>query len=216
MTSQYFQPLALQTSALVAIAVPSVVFVYTTGKKATDKVSHDEYCGKLCPSSVMNVTPEATALINYIVVVWFKPPLPPIPPSQHVVQLRCDWYSLIPIGATQHIFTLSYILQQSIPSLSVLLLSDSPSLHASVLIKLCLSGRTIYTTISALLILGWELLISHCYTNIGFKAAYTPSTFSALLHWQSTHQSPSVLLNLDWHCFMSFHTPDPPYLALLR
>jgi hypothetical protein len=43
MTSQYFQPLTLQTLVLVAAAIHCVLSEYTTGKKATVMFSQDEY-----------------------------------------------------------------------------------------------------------------------------------------------------------------------------
>jgi len=42
MTSQYLQPLALQTLALVAAAIHWALFEYATGKKATVMFSQDE------------------------------------------------------------------------------------------------------------------------------------------------------------------------------
>jgi len=76
-TSQYFQPHAPQTLALVAAAIHCALSEYATGNKATVMFSQDEYRGTFCPSSMINFTPEATALINHTVVVCFKPPLPP-------------------------------------------------------------------------------------------------------------------------------------------
>ena len=84
MTSQYFQPLAPQTLALIATAIHCVLSGYATGKKATVMFSQDEYRGTLCRSPMINVTAEATALINYTLVVRFKPPPPPPSrPSSH-------------------------------------------------------------------------------------------------------------------------------------
>jgi len=73
MTSQYFQPLALQTSALVAAGIHSALSEYAGGKNATVMYSQDEYRGTLCPSPMINCTPEATALINLTLVGRFKP-----------------------------------------------------------------------------------------------------------------------------------------------
>jgi hypothetical protein len=44
-TSQYFQPLASQTLALVAVAIHCALSEYATAKKATDMLSQDEYRG---------------------------------------------------------------------------------------------------------------------------------------------------------------------------
>jgi len=44
-TSQYFQPLAPQTLALVAAAIHCALSEYATGKKATGMFSQDEYRG---------------------------------------------------------------------------------------------------------------------------------------------------------------------------
>jgi len=49
-----------------------------------------------------------------------------------------------------------------------------------------------------------------CRSNMGFRTPYPRSHFSALLNWESTPQSPSVLLCLDWHTFISLFIPDPP------
>ena len=74
-TSQFFQPLAPQTLALVAAAIHCALSEYATGKKVTVMFSQDEYRGKFCPSTVMNcITAEATALINYTWWGCFIPP----------------------------------------------------------------------------------------------------------------------------------------------
>ena len=77
MTSQYFQRLAPQTSALVAAAIHCALSEYAGGKKATVRFSQDEYRGTFCPSPMINFTAEATALINHTLVGGCKPPLPP-------------------------------------------------------------------------------------------------------------------------------------------
>jgi len=73
-TSKYFQPLAPQTSALVAVAIHCVLSEYAGGEKATVMFSQDEYRGTFCPSPMINFTPEATALINHTLVGRFTPP----------------------------------------------------------------------------------------------------------------------------------------------
>jgi hypothetical protein len=74
-TTQFFQPLAPQTLALVAAAINSALSEYATGKKVTVMFSQDEYRGKFCPSTVMNcITAETTALINYAWWGCFIPP----------------------------------------------------------------------------------------------------------------------------------------------
>jgi len=73
-TSQYFQPLAPQTLALVAAAIHCALSEYAGGKKATVMFSQDEYRGTLCPFPMINFTPEATVLINHTLVGRFKPP----------------------------------------------------------------------------------------------------------------------------------------------
>ena len=91
-TSQFFQPLAPQTLALVAAAIHCALSEYATGKKVTVMFSQDEYRGKFCPSTVMNcITAEATALINY---TWWGCFIPP--PT--MVLLRYNRRSSIPIG----------------------------------------------------------------------------------------------------------------------
>jgi len=54
-TSQFFQPLTLQTLALVAAAIYCALSEYTTGKKVTVTFSQDEYQGKFCPSTVIRL-----------------------------------------------------------------------------------------------------------------------------------------------------------------
>jgi hypothetical protein len=96
--SQFFQPLALQTLALVAAAIHCALFEYATGMQVTVKFSQDEYGGKFCPSPVMYcITAEATALINY---TWWGCLISP-PPHPPMVFLRNTWRSSIPIGAPQ-------------------------------------------------------------------------------------------------------------------
>jgi len=64
-TSQYFEPLTPQTLALAATAIHCVPSEYAIRRKATVMCSQDENGGTFCPSPVINITPDATALINY-------------------------------------------------------------------------------------------------------------------------------------------------------
>jgi len=84
MTSQYFQPLAPQTLALVAAAIHCALSEYASGKKVTVIFSQDEYRGTFCPSPMITCTPEATALINHPLVGPYKP----LPSTHHAAQLR--------------------------------------------------------------------------------------------------------------------------------
>jgi len=59
---------------LVAAAIHCALSESACGKKATVMFSQDEYRGTLCPSPMINFTPEATALINHTFVGRFKPP----------------------------------------------------------------------------------------------------------------------------------------------
>ena len=130
-TSQYFQPLAPQTSALVAAAIHCALSGYAGGNKATVRVSQYEYRGTVCPSPMINFTAKATALINHTLVGRLEPP----PPSHHHAPPLCqDRRSSIPVGAPQPRFTLFYILLQSIPPFSVLLCCDWHSIIPSFLI----------------------------------------------------------------------------------
>jgi len=79
MTSQYCQPLAVQTLAQVAAAIYCALSQHAMGTKATVMFSQDEYRGTFCPSPLIKFTPEATALINDTLLVCFKPPLSPPP-----------------------------------------------------------------------------------------------------------------------------------------
>jgi hypothetical protein len=53
-TSQLFQPLTVQTLALVAAAIHCTLSKYATGKMVTVMFSQDEYRGKFCPSTVID------------------------------------------------------------------------------------------------------------------------------------------------------------------
>ena len=79
-TSQYFQPLTPQTLALVAAAIQCALSEYASGKIVTVMISQDEHRVTYCPSPMIIITPEATALINHLLVGLFKPPHP-LPPS---------------------------------------------------------------------------------------------------------------------------------------
>jgi hypothetical protein len=119
-TSQFFQPLASQTLALVAAAIPCALSEYATGKKVTVMFSQDEYRGKLCPSAVMNcITAEATAFIND---TWWGCFIPPLRFSSAIIGalqspfglLHYHRRSSIPIGAPQSGLALRYFIQRSI------------------------------------------------------------------------------------------------------
>jgi len=86
--SQYFQPLALQTLALVVTAIHCALSEYARRKKATVMLCQDEYRGTLCPFAIISLSPAATAKSNHIFVGPVKPPPPPSP--HHVTQLRYD------------------------------------------------------------------------------------------------------------------------------
>jgi len=64
-TSQCFQLLTPQTLALATAAIHCALSDYACGTKATVKFSQEEYRYTFCPSPEINVTPEATALINH-------------------------------------------------------------------------------------------------------------------------------------------------------
>jgi len=89
-TSQHFQPLTSQIIAPVAVAIHCALSEYATGKKATDMFPQDEYRGTCCPSPMINFTPEATALINYTLVVRYKPPPTPLPRQLGANSSRID------------------------------------------------------------------------------------------------------------------------------
>jgi len=110
-TPQYFQPLTLPTLALAAAAIHCVLSENASGKKATVMFSQDEYRGTFCPSTVINFTLEATALINHTSVGRLIPP---------AAQLHYDRPSSIPIGTLQPRLMLFYFILHSIP-LSALL-----------------------------------------------------------------------------------------------
>jgi len=103
-----------------------------------------------------------------------------------------------------------YIVQQSIPPFSALLCRDRHISIPSVLIGAVLFQSAICTLISAVLILGWELLNFHLRSKIGFYTPYPPTHIAALLCWESSPQSPSVLLYLYWRSSILFCTPDLP------
>jgi len=96
-TSQCFQPLTLQTLALVAADSHSALSEYATGQKVTIMFSQVEYRGKFCPSTVTNcISAEAIALIKFkLPTVW----LLHTPPQQ--VLVRYNTCSSIPVGSPQ-------------------------------------------------------------------------------------------------------------------
>jgi hypothetical protein len=53
MTSQYIQPLTLQTKARVATAIHCMLSEYPSRKKATVMFSQHEYGGTFCPSPII-------------------------------------------------------------------------------------------------------------------------------------------------------------------
>lgn len=59
-TFQFLQHLTPQTSVLTVAAIQCVRSGYASLKKATVMLCQDEYQGELCPSPVINLTPEAT------------------------------------------------------------------------------------------------------------------------------------------------------------
>jgi len=78
-TSQFSQPLSLQTLAVVAAAIHCAVSEYATGKMVTVMFSQDDYQGKFCPSTVIRlITAEATALL--INCAWWAASNPPPSP----------------------------------------------------------------------------------------------------------------------------------------
>jgi len=65
-TWQFFQFLTPQTLAHVAAAIHCALSEDAAGKKVTVMVSHDEYRGKFCPSTVIDcITVEAIAHIKF-------------------------------------------------------------------------------------------------------------------------------------------------------
>jgi len=73
-TSQYFQPLTPQTLALGAAAIHCVLSEHTSGNEAMVMISQDEYRGTSSASRVINLTPEATPLMNHTLVGRMIPP----------------------------------------------------------------------------------------------------------------------------------------------
>jgi len=119
-TSQFFQPLAPQTLALVAAAIHCALSEYAARKKVTVMFSQDEYQGKFCPSTVMNcITAAAIALINYtwwgcfIPPLWFSSAIIGAPQSPSAL-LRYPRRSSILICAPQSGLALRYFIQCSI------------------------------------------------------------------------------------------------------
>jgi len=99
--SQFFQPLTLQTLALVAAASHFMLSEYTTGKKVTLMFSEDDYQGKFHPSMVIDcITADAIALITFHMVRLLHNP-----PSQMLL-LHYNRYSLIPVDTPQSLSAL--------------------------------------------------------------------------------------------------------------
>jgi len=112
-TSQYVQPLALQTLALAAAAIHCALSEYASGRKATVLFSQDEFWGTFGPSHVTNFTLEAIAQsITHQRAASYPPP---------VALLNPGWHSSILVGAPQPRLNHFYFIPQSIPPLSALL-----------------------------------------------------------------------------------------------
>jgi len=178
MTSQYFQPLTLQTLELAAAAIHCALSEYASGKKATVMFSQDEYQGTFCPSPVINLTQEATAHINHTLLGHLIPP---------AVQLCKDRRSTIPIGAPEPRLTLFDFIPHSIPPLSTLLNSHR---RTSVWIVASILNSALLTPIPLpplSTLLRW-------YGGYLIPVGAPQSRFG-------TPQSPSALLSLDLAIF---------------
>jgi len=109
-TSQFFQPLPLQTLALVIPAIHCALSEYATGKKVTVLFSQDEYQGKFYHSTVIwlyycrsHFTTHQLHMVGY-----FVPPSP-----SPMVLLRLNMRTIIPVSTPQSGLPLQYIIQRS-------------------------------------------------------------------------------------------------------
>jgi len=106
MTSQFFQPLAPPTLGLMAEAIDCVLSEYASWMKATVMFSQDDDWVIFCTSPMINITLEASSLINHTIVGYLVPP-----PARNSDR----------IGAPQPTFKLFNVTGHSIPTLSPLL-----------------------------------------------------------------------------------------------
>jgi len=127
-TSQFFQPLTLETLALVAAAIHCALSEYATGKKVTVMFSQDEYQGKFCPFTVMDcITAEATALINY---TWFAASYPPPWFSSAIIDTPQSPSALLSLDWRFEIaFSARYCISVGAPPLEWVLLNPILDLH---------------------------------------------------------------------------------------
>jgi hypothetical protein len=96
-TSQFFQHLTPQSSALVAAAIHCALSEHATGLKVPVMFSQDEYRGKFCPSTVIDcITAEGIAHIKFTLHTVGLPHTP-----SPMVRLRYNRCSSIPVGAPQ-------------------------------------------------------------------------------------------------------------------
>jgi len=78
-TSQFFQPLAPQTVACVAVAIHSMLSQYATGKQDMVRISHDMNQVQFSHSTVIDFTAaEVTVLSNDTLVGCLIPPIIPL------------------------------------------------------------------------------------------------------------------------------------------
>jgi len=154
-TSQHFQLLTPQIIALAETTIPCTLSEYPSRKTTIIMFSQDEYQGIFCSSPGINITPEATALINYRLVSRF------IPPSHSVLDLCLDRHVSIPVGTSQPRLTFFCFIAQSIASLSVLPHWDRYSLIPTVWIGTAPYHFVLYTPSCSLL--GWRLKLPNCH-----------------------------------------------------
>ena len=171
-TSQYFQPLALQTLVLAATAIHCVLSECASQKKATVMFSQDEYRGTFGPSPVINFTLEAIALsITHQRATSYPPCSAPQSASAFLIP---HWCSSILVGTPQPRLKLFYFILESIPPLSALLI-------LSIWIGAPLSHSALYPPISVPFSMGWELLNSHRRFYNAFRTPYPPLFRASLL-----------------------------------
>jgi hypothetical protein len=114
-TSQHFQLLTPQIIALAEAAISCTLSEYPSRKTTIIMSFQDEYHDIFCSSPGINITPEATPLINYRLVRRF------IPPPHPVVYLCWNRRFSIPVGTPQPRLTFFCSIAQSIAPLSALL-----------------------------------------------------------------------------------------------
>ena len=219
-TSQFFQPLAPQTLALVAAAIHCALSEYATEKKVTFMFSQDEYRGKFCPSTVIDwITADAIALIimthsgaaSYSPPQWCSSAIIGTPQSP-LVLLSLKWHFDISFSAPYCLFSWCFSSRMGASLSTSQTRIGAPLFHPRLVTSLPFQRCLAWMGCSA----GYTLL-NPCRHSLASILA--PQFHSALLHHHQHSPCPpptshqALLLSWWWISFspefviFAFQTP---------